>query len=106
MTSQNGDGAPACVWPELDMKGWTHFSSWRLWFTCNIAANSRAPLSEISLDPRLQMSENKRWGVVQQTSSLCVRYIWSQYLTTETHYQTLCVSLSVSEVEDYYRCGY
>ena len=31
------------------------------------------------------MSENKRGEVVQQTSSLCVRYIWSQYLTIETH---------------------
>ena len=39
--------------------------------------------------------------MVQQTSSLCVRYIWSRYLTTETQYQTVCVSLSVSEVEDY-----
>ena len=44
-----------------------------------------------------RMSENKRWEVVQQTSSLCVRYIWSQYLTTETQYQTLW---SVIEVED------
>ena len=46
-----------------------------------------------------RMSENKRWEVVQQTSSLCVRYIWPQYLTTKT--QTLCISLSVSGVEDY-----
>ena len=53
-----------------------------------------------------RMSENKRWEVVQQTSSLCVRYIWSQYLTSETQYQTLCVSLSVSEVEDNSLCGY
>ena len=45
-------------------------------------------------------------GVTQQTSSPCARYIWSQYLTIETHYQTLCVSLSVSEVEDNSLCGY
>ena len=38
--------------------------------------------------------------------SICVRYIWSQYLTTETHYQILCVSLLASEVEDYSLCGY
>ena len=31
-----------------------------------------------------RISENKRWQVVQQTSSLCVRYIWCQYLTIET----------------------
>ena len=43
------------------------------------------------------MSENKRREVAQQTSLLCVRYIWSQYLTTETQYQTL----SVIEVGDY-----
>ena len=34
--------------------------------------------------------------MVQQTSSLCVRYIWSQYLTTETQYQTLCQFVSLS----------
>ena len=51
-----------------------------------------------------RMSENKRWEVVHKTSSLCVRYIWTQYLTTETQYQTLCVRLSVSEVEDYSLC--
>ena len=39
-------------------------------------------------------------------SLFCVRYIWSQYLTTETHYQILCVSLLASEVEDYSLCGY
>ena len=39
-----------------------------------------------------RMSENKRWEVVQQTFSFCVRYIWCRYLTTETQYQTLCVS--------------
>ena len=44
-----------------------------------------------------RMSENERREVVQQTSSLCVRYIWSQYLTSETQYQTLCDCLSVSE---------
>ena len=38
--------------------------------------------------------------------SICVRYIWSQYLTTETHSQILCVSLLASEVEDYSLCGY
>ena len=38
--------------------------------------------------------------------SICVRYIWSQYLTNETHYQILCVSLLASEVEDYSLCGY
>ena len=39
-------------------------------------------------------------------SPFCVRYIWSQYLTTETHYQILCVSLLVSEVEDDSLCSY
>ena len=39
------------------------------------------------------------------SQSYFVRFILSQYLTTETHYQTLCVSF-VSEVEDYSLCGY
>ena len=52
-----------------------------------------------------RMSENKRWKVVQQTSSLCVRYICSQHLTSETHYQTLCDCLSVSGVLDNSLCG-
>ena len=32
-----------------------------------------------------RMLENKRREVVE-ISIFCVRYIWSQYLTTETHY--------------------
>ena len=36
-------------------------------------------------------ARDERW----LKSLFCVRYIWSQYLTTETHYQTLCVSLLV-----------
>ena len=105
LTSQNGDGVPACiiwftlcVWSEVDMKGWTHLSFWRLWFTCNAADNSWAPLTEIRFHLRLQ---NVRWKVVQQTSTLCVKYIWCRYLTTETHYQILRDCLSVSKVEDY-----
>ena len=61
LTSQNGDGVPACViwftlcvWSEVDMKGCTHLSSWRLWFTCNAVDNSWAPSSEIWLTLRLQ----------------------------------------------------
>ena len=53
-----------------------------------------------------RMSDNERWEVLQQTSSLCIRYIWSWYLTSETHYQTLCLSLLVSEVEDNSLCGH
>ena len=40
------------------------------------------------------------------TNPFCVRYIWSRYLTTETQYQTLCDSLSVSQVEEYFLSGY
>ena len=40
-------------------------------------------------------------GVTQQTSSLCASYIWSQYLTIETHYISDTVCQFVSEVEDY-----
>ena len=32
-----------------DMNYWTHSSSWRVWFTCNAPANSRAPMFEIWL---------------------------------------------------------
>ena len=45
--------------------------------------------------------EDERW----LKSLFCVRYIWSQYLTTETHCQILYVSLLASEVEDYSLCG-
>ena len=37
-----------------NMNSWTHFSSWRLWFTCKAPATAWAPSSEIWLDPRLQ----------------------------------------------------
>ena len=53
-----------------------------------------------------RMSANKRWEVVQQTSSLRVRYIWSWYFITETQYQTLCVSLWVSRGLQIYHHDY
>ena len=36
------------------MNYWTHFSSWRFWFTCKAAATAWTPSTEIQLDPRLQ----------------------------------------------------
>ena len=42
------------------MKGWTHFSCWRLWFTFNAAATAWAPSSDILLDPRLQNVRKQR----------------------------------------------
>ena len=51
-----------------DMNGWTHFSSWRLWFNCNAAATLRAPLSEIWLKLRLQ---NVRGNIILQLLVVC-----------------------------------
>ena len=34
--------------------GWTHFSSWRLWFTCKASASVHAPSAEILFRLRLQ----------------------------------------------------
>ena len=48
------------------------------------------------------MSENKRWEVVQQTSSFCVRYIWSCGTSLLTHSIRHCVS--ASQVEEYSLC--
>ena len=50
-----------------------------------------------------RMSENKRREVVE--FSICVRYIWSKHLTSETNYK-YCVSLLASEVKDYSLSGY
>ena len=87
---------------KLDMKGWTHFSSWRLWFTCKAAANSGAPSTEMWFQLRLQnVRKQEMRGWFNKPLLLCVRYIWSQYLTTETQHQTLYVSLSISQVEHY-----
>ena len=50
----------------------------------------------------IKRTRDERW----LKSLFGVRYIWSQYLTTETHNQILCVILLASEVEDYSLCGY
>ena len=47
------------------MNGWTHFSSWRLWFTCKAAATAWAPSSEIWLDPRLQNVREQTRSILQ-----------------------------------------
>ena len=112
LTSQpEGDGAPACVlwftlceWPELDMKGWTHFSSWRLWFTCNAVPNLQAPSSAIRLYLRLQnVREQEMRGTSTELFTLC-----KVYLVSVPHYwdtlSTLGVSLLVSEVEPCTQC--
>ena len=47
------------------MNGWTHFSPWRLWFTCKAAATAWAPSSEIWLDPRLQNVREQTRNILQ-----------------------------------------
>ena len=82
------------------MTDWTHSSSWRLCFSCKAPANTWAP-SLIWFPLRLQ--NVREWEMRVGSTTLS---IWSQYLTTETQYQTLCNFLSVSEVEDYKLCGW
>ena len=114
LTSQNGDGTSTCViwftfcvWPELDMNGWTHFSFWTLWFTSKAAANSWAPSSLIWFHLRLQnVREREMRGGSTNLFTLCKVYLVSVPHHWDTQYQTLCVSLSVSEVEDNSLCGY
>ena len=62
---------------EVDKIGWTYMSFWRLWFTRKASPSTRAPSSESWLDKRLQNVREQRWEVVQQISSLCVRYIFT-----------------------------
>ena len=60
------------------MNGWTHFSVWRLWFTCKAAANSQAPSSEISFPLRLQnVREQKMRGGSTNLFTLCKVYLIS-----------------------------
>ena len=61
-----------------NMNSWTHFSSWRLWFTCKALASERVPSAEIWFPLRLQNVRNK-WEVVQQTPSLCVQKMHTIY---------------------------
>ena len=64
---------PRCACAPRVNKDMTYSSSWRLWFTCNAAANSRAPSSLIWLWLRLQnVREREMTG--GSTSSLCVRH--------------------------------
>ena len=84
-----------------DMNYWTHSSSWRLWFTCNAPANSRAPMFEIWFPLRLQnVREQDMRGGSTNLFTLC-----KVYLVLVAHYwdtvETLCDFLSVSGVEDY-----
>ena len=112
------NATPVEIW-SVDNHHWSisvHFLGSRSWMTrLTLAPEGSGSLAKLQpLHKLLQlrsrcnrgymcrMLKNKRWEVVL----FCVRCIWSQYLTTETHYQILCVSLLVSEVEDYSLCGY
>ena len=62
------------------MNYWTHFSFRRRWFTRKVSVSAHTPLYLIWFRLRLQNVREQEIEVVQQTSSLCVRYIWSQLL--------------------------
>ena len=74
------------------MKGWTHFSVWRLWFTFKAVANSWAPSPEIWLQLRLQnVREQEMRGGSTNFFILCMVYLVSvSQIYWDTVSDTVC----------------
>ena len=72
------------------MKGWTHSSSWRLWFTFNAADNSHAP-SEIWLDPKLQNVREQKMSGSTNHFTLCKVYVFGRNTSLLRHTIRHCI---------------
>ena len=77
--------------------GWTHFSVWRLWFTCKALATVQAPSSEIWLPARLQnVREEEMRGASTKIFNLCKVYLVSVSRYWDAVSDTVCPFVSYS----------